>query len=503
VGIHPFRLTIKDLSFENVRGLWFRPVQVCPCDTIGLALRFVLLFYYLLAAPSWVQAEEYRVYSPHPRLLMSARHLRLLQRERERHSMRWQQFQKFLEPQAPMPEPGLAQALYAIVSNDRPAALRAVEWALSPAADVRQTAFVYDWCQEWLSETQSAALRAKLMSALNAPVAGRIDLVSHRDRILAAIAAADDAVHSEEPVLKQEIEGWFNGQFAPAVLSGKAVVKPPDAYALLEILHAVRDNLNLDLRDSARAWFQQLPIFLVLGNYPAPLEATENEYRLPVFSGAGQPSPTAAALSRAAGLSLVDYDHNATETQFLQGWLIQDRFLMRGTFGAVYEFWWANPYQPGLSFFHLPLHFYDAHSGALFLRSSWEEDADWFGLFAGEAQFFQNGNITVLNQKGGSAPPVVIGDASVMAARAPLRYQVETEWVFVVGLKPAQAYLVEVDDEELREEPSDPAGTLALHLAPGHSTGLRIQEAVNRGITRAASPDRAAEDEPAKRPGGR
>jgi len=304
-------------------------------------------------------------------------------------------------------------------------------------------------------------------------------------------------------VLKQEIEGWFNRQFAPAILAGKAVVTPQDAYALVELLHAVRDNLNLDLRDSARAWFQQLPIFLVLGNYPAPLQAPENEYRIPVFIGAGQPSTTVAALSRAAGLSLVAYDNNATETQFLQGWLIQDRFQMRGSFGSLYEFWWANPYQPGLSYFHLPLQFYDAHSGALFLRSSWEEDAKWFGLFGGEAQYCENGDIVVLNQKGGAAAPVLIGNASVMAARAPLRYQVETEWVFVVGLKPRQAYLIEVDDEELREEEADPAGTLALHLAPEHKTGMRIEEVVKHGSTRAVRGIGAAETEPGKSVGGR
>jgi hypothetical protein len=470
----------------------------------GLALRFIL--FWLIVSACCLHGEEYRVYSPHPRLFLSSKHLRLLQRERERQSMRWQQFQKLIEAGAPLPEPGLAQALYAVVANDSRAGHRAVEWALSPAADVRQVALVYDWCQEWLSESQAAVLRAKLLKSLNGNDLGS-DLLWHRDRILAAIAAADDAGHAEEPVLKQEIESWFNRQFAPAILAGKAVVTPPEAYALLELLHAVRDNLNLDLRDTARGWFQQLPIFLVLGNYPAPLQAPENEYRIPVFTGDGQPSTTAAALSRAAGLSLVAYDSNATETQFLQGWLIQDRFLMRGGFGSIYEFWWANPYQPGLSYFHLPLQFYDSHSGALFLRSSWEEDADWFGLFGGEAQFFDRGNIVVLNQKNSAAPPVLIGDASVLAARTPLRYQVEKGWVFVVGLKPRQAYLVEVDDEELREEESDPAGTLALRMAPEHKTGLRLQEAVNHGRThggtRAASGVGAAETEPGKSVGGR
>ena len=35
--------------------------------------------------------EEYRVYNPHPRLLLTAQRLRLLKRERDRDSMRWHQ----------------------------------------------------------------------------------------------------------------------------------------------------------------------------------------------------------------------------------------------------------------------------------------------------------------------------------------------------------------------------------------------------------------------------
>ena len=49
------------------------------------------------------------------------------------------------------------------------------------------------------------------------------------------------------------------------------------------------------------------------------------------------------------------YESNAQETQFLQGWLLLDRFVLKSAFGAPYEFLWANPYQPGLPFDKLPL----------------------------------------------------------------------------------------------------------------------------------------------------
>ena len=60
---------------------------------------------------------------------------------------------------------------------------------------------------------------------------------------------------------------------------------------------------------------------------------------------------------------MVAYDTNAAESQLLQGWLMHDHFMLRGTFGAPYEFLWANPYQPGLSYYHVPLVYHNPDSG--------------------------------------------------------------------------------------------------------------------------------------------
>ena len=54
------------------------------------------------------------------------------------------------------------------------------------------------------------------------------------------------------------------------------------------------------------------------------------------------------------------YESNAQEMQFLQGWLLLDRFALKSAFGAPYEFLWANPYQPGLPFDKLPLTLHDS-----------------------------------------------------------------------------------------------------------------------------------------------
>jgi len=453
-------------------------------------LRATLLCGCLLAGSLGAQTplEEYRVYNPHPRLLLTAQRLRLLKRERDRDSMRWHQFSLLVRSAAEMPEPGFALALYYQVTSDEAFGKRAVDWALGPGTDLRQLALVYDWCQPVLNAAQSKTLAAKIQRlADQRPLDS---LPARRDRVLAVVATADETQHGEEPFLRDTIEKWWRVQFALTLADGRTVPPLDELYALAELLHAIRDNLKIELRDDIPEYFRELPKYQVLGNYPAPLEAPENEYRIPVFSGAGQPDLDQAALARVAGLSMVAYDNNALENQFLQGWLIQDRFMLQGTFGAPYEFLWANPYQPGLSYFQLPVLYHDQRSGALFVRSNWEDDAVWFGLYRGEAQLFRDGKITVLKQPapGTASPkPIEVGDASVMWGTTPLKFSIEGGNMLVVGLKPLHQYLVETDDEELREAETDRVGTLVLLYPAERSAGVRISESNRIGVNHGAS----------------
>src|SRR5215472_13352899 len=131
---------------------------VCPYDTIGpmrpnpaLAMAFCACTLSALA-----QTEDpVAVFTEHPRLLLRPQRLRLLKRERERASVRWQQFATLVEGSAPMPERGFAWALYYQVAGDPAYGRKAIEFALSPAAEPRQQALVFDWCQDLLSESQS------------------------------------------------------------------------------------------------------------------------------------------------------------------------------------------------------------------------------------------------------------------------------------------------------------------------------------------------------------
>ena len=54
--------------------------------------------------------------------------------------------------------------------------------------------------------------------------------------------------------------------------------------------------------------------------------------------------------------------------------------------------------------------------------------------------------------------------------------------MLVVGLKPQHKYLIETDDEELREAETDRAGTLVLAYALDRNAGVRINE-FNPGVT--------------------
>jgi len=422
-----------------------------------------------------------RADAPHPRIFLGARRLRLLRRERERQSMRWNQFHLLMAGKAPMPEPGFAQALYYEVSGSAEAGQQAVAWALGTGSDLRQLALVFDWCQDILTAPQSKTLAAKLARGIEQ---SRRDasVSAIRSRLLAAVALSGHVPDVPEREIEQVVRKWWEGQIAPAINGGREAIARDDAYALLEILHVVRDNFNQDLREAAPRFFTDLPMVQLLSYYPATFPAGENDYRIPAAPHAeSEPDLRRAALSRAAEFSMVAFDANAPGSQFLQGWLLNDHFLMRGTFGAPYEFLWANPYQPGLSYFQAPLVEHDSLLGRLFVRSGWDESAAWLGFFSGELQMFNlggDGGITVLDPHV-DAEPLDLGRAVILFGAHTQKFKVAAEGkapVFVVGLKPRRNYLIEVDDEEVSEGESDAGGILALDVPHDTEVGVRLHE---------------------------
>ena len=445
------------------------------------------LFLLLVALPALAQnatEEDYHVYTDSPRLLLTQQRLRLLRRERERQSMRWQQLDGLISGGAAMPEPGFAWALYYQVSRNDAAGRKALEWALGknaePQRDLRQLALVFDWCATVASKDQADLLAEKIERGLAGPIPAPSDVRAYSARALAAIALADRLPDHAEAILRGLIQEWWRGTVIRRIKEGQPAIPREEAYALYEMLHAIRDNLKIDLRESAPAYFKALPIDHVAGHYPSPYQAPENDFRIPVYVREGEPDLTDAAMSRAAEMAMVAFDSNALESQYLQGWLMQDRFLMRNALGSVYEFMWANSYQPGLSYFQIPLVFHDAETGHVFARTSWDEDATWIGYFDGHLQLFSGGRIQSL-RPGAATKPVHVGEAVLLSAIDPAatRFRADAEAVFVLNLSPRARYDVEIDDQELSEMETDVGGTLVLSLPEGTAAGARIRRLKN------------------------
>jgi hypothetical protein len=353
-----------------------------------------------------------------------------------------------------------------------------VEWALGPGDDLRQLALVFDWCQDLLSEAQRRELAARIQKGMAAAAANE-SVAAVRSRVLAAVALFDHVPQTPQRELESVVRNWWNGKMAPALQDGRGAMARDDAYPLLELLHAMRDNTNLDLREGCPRFFKEFPIEHLMSHYPVIYEAPENEYRMGPPLRPDQPDLRLAALSRAAELAMVGYDANAADSQFLQGWLMHDHFMLRGTFGAPYEFLWANPYQPGLSYYLVPLVYHNPNSGKLFVRSSWEDDARWFGYFDGRAQMFADGRLTAVNPQSAAAP-IALGKAVVALGPGGRKFRVamdEEGAAFIVGLEPRATYQVEVDDEEMFEAVTDPGGIIELDLPHGKAAGIRIREA--------------------------
>jgi len=344
---------------------------------------------------------------------------------------------------------------------------------------VSEAGWVDSYIGEYRSAFAMAALERKPQPAEDDPDLRRATVWLSSLSEQAAIALADRLPDQGEAVLKGIVHQWWRA----GVAKNPRTIPREQTYLLYEMMHAIRDNLKIDLREAAFEYFKTMPTDHLVGHYPSPFEGAENEFRVPVYVRNGEPDLTEAVFSRAAELAMVAYDNNAADSQYLQGWLMQDRFLMRGALGILYEFMWANPYQPGLSYFQMPLVYHDALSGHVFARSSWDEDATWIGFFDGHLQLFRNGRIESL-RPGATISPIHIGDAVMMSGHDPeWKFQADGEALFVLGLTPKTPYDVEIDNEELAEGETDSGGTLVIALPPGAdgsqpNLGARIRKRI-------------------------
>jgi len=422
-----------------------------------------------------IEAEDFGVLPDHPRLFLEPRRLRLLQRERQRQSIRWLMLQALIENKKASPEPGLALALYGRLANDTSSLRAAIERALENPADVRQAAIVFDWCQAELTEDQSEKLISILEQSLRDTHPTGIS--SARNQTLAAVVLAG---HREQPAgeaLKRLINKWWTAETAPALESGRRTVRHEEMLALYELLHAMRDNLKLDLREAAGDFFAELPQACLLDYYPRPYKAPENLYYIPHAEKAVDYDLHRAELARAGDLCLVAYEANNRPAQFLQGWLMRDSFLMRSPFGIAYELLWANPYIPGLSYHHAPLFFHDKRAGRLVVRSAWDENAVWACYENRRLQVFQEGRLSEVRLSG--AEPLKVGEVLLAPAPSPAVMTLNSEGVkevFIVGLELGRQYEVRLDENKPSTFAAGQGGILHVSLDEEPRTWIKLRE---------------------------
>lgn len=417
---------------------------------------------YTLAAGSSL-AQDYKIHEPHPRLLLPPRKLALLQKERDRQSMRWLHFESLINSGSELPEPGLAKALYARVTGQSAPCQEAVRWALEAPPELRQKALVLDWCYELAPDAQLEALASALERELEVAGEDR-SMPGIRSRLLAALALAERQPKLTAGQLQFILGQWWESVAVPSLRSSFVSGDRSDLLAACEILHAVRDNLKVDLRQSDSGLFRDLPLALLLAYYPAPYPGPRGELFLPASRGAAKPDLEQSLAARAAGLCLVSYDGGSEQSQFLQGFLMQDPYQMRDPRGAVYEFLWANPYRPGLSYHHAPLHFHSRALGALFARSSWNPDATWLGYLDGELQVYDPDGLKVVTAQP-SSKPIQLGGAAVYVVQGQPLGKIQlpaVDAVFFIGLKPETEYTIEIESSKRFTESTDRAGILAI-----------------------------------------
>ncbi len=274
-----------------------------------------------------------------PKLLLTHQRLRRLERDKDRQTARWTNFENRVESVPDSPERGFELALYYAVTHDDKRGREAVRWALAHRCDRRQAALVVDWCGALLSESERQQLTSASCEATERNPANRV-----RDQFFAAIARDKDT----------NTDGWTDvlhwlqaGNFE----QGDAL------YAACEYLGAVRANERVELREDAREFFSALPAEVLLALKP-------NELEHPNW------------MTHIAALALVNLDPNLEGSQYLQGWAMESAQTIRDGPGVAYEFLWADPYLPGVGYQNLNPWVYDPQ-GRLFARSDWQSDACW------------------------------------------------------------------------------------------------------------------------------
>ena len=361
------------------------------------------------------------------KLLLTPQRLRRLERDRDRQTVRWINFEKRIRTTADSTERGFELALYYAVTHDEQSGREAIDWALNHSCETRQVALIFDWTKNLSSNQRLAPL---LTAACDHAVSDS-GMEAIRNEVFRRVVTGN----TEDPVPMDRFNkalAQFRKDLAP---------RPESLYALCELIDAVRGAKHLDLREPSAEYFAHLPTMFLLTMKPQQIDA-----------------PTWRA--RVAGQILVAIDPNLQESQFLQGWAMEEGAMISQGEGVAYEYLWGNPYMPGVSYQNLDPWEYDEHEGRLFARSDWTSGSCWISVSPKDVQALQCpsawrteaakfGHLTLLPFIGRCipVPPIAMnGDAAIV-------------W----GLKPMQRVTFQGDDKP-QSQTADAAGMLRIPI---------------------------------------
>jgi len=344
----------------------------------------------LLSAVSWSVAARQSESGSSPSLLLSAKLLRRLQRDRERETVRWQNFDRRVRTVLDSPERGFDLALYYVASHDESRAREAVAWAVAHPCETRQITLIEDWLGDAFPENSKRQVHASNCSSA-ASAANSSPTQVARNTLFRAIVSGQVDEAAFDPANKRVV----------AELKGPRALDPSTLYAAIEYIMVYRAYKRVDLRESDASFFSAFPKSLLLGLKPADVE---------------QP----AAMIHISALALVTLDPNLESSQFLQGWALEDRQMLRDGPGVAYEYLWADPYLPGIAYQNMDPWLYDMN-GHLLARTDWQPDSCWISLSAGQTTVQNCGRAPLTQEmKFGSLTlrPLSSG-CSVVAPRSP------------------------------------------------------------------------------------
>jgi hypothetical protein len=306
------------------------------------------VFAILLAAACLALPVAAQSFESSPSLLLNGQRLRRLKRDRERQTVRWTNFENRVNSVADSPERGFELALYYLITSDQARGKQAVAWASAHPCDRRQVALVRDWVGK--SSEQSLTDGANPLHPCNSD--RPVTAMSLRDDAFSALAGGGNAARVLEAA-----HHWL-----PEMKTAGFMRDSQSLYAAFELIYALRSSERVDLREDDTHFFSELPLQFLLAMKPHTLEHPDWKMH-------------------AAALVLVSLDPNLGASQYLQGWAVEERHMIREGPGVAYELLWADPYLPGVGYQNMDTWIYDRDM-RLLARSSWEETSCYIELSA-------------------------------------------------------------------------------------------------------------------------